>query len=874
LAHALACLVDPPTLGAIGLLLLNDHILKAAFPSWLTGKLSDLAGLYFFSFLVLAALGLLELALPPRSRSPSRAWGIAMALSALWFLGLKATPASNALAVAVLDALLGGSRRVVADPTDLIALAMLPLAWHRWRTVTVRRESWPPNGNARRMRWVRLTALALASLATVATPPPRKWDPPVSFGCVFDVAADPERGDTLYASLATYRVTEWGGPDSGEVETEQAIQTYRSQDGGRTWALYAPVGGFLWADPHTSDRLYVLNEEGLHVVEGGQARPLEVPFEAFQVEILADYSTTPDVVPSRHALAFDPATRGVLYLTDGAQILKSSDGGETWDRRAVRVPAGRLMALAVAPSAPLALYAAADDPNIGQSYVVRGDGGGYTWSQPNRFGRAPHLRALAVHPGSAEIAYVAGFGVYRTVDGGETWQDVYRANIQNIALHPGHPDIIVAAGSETVIFSDDGGDTWFSPDAQPSWDVAISPVAPHRTVLALCNEGVAVRSSMTATMATPAPSPMPPLGLAASSEPTVVYAEALAFGSDDPRTLYVLTGDPPLLSRSDDGGASWTSHPLTRALPDPPTAIIARPVSLARSVSSTYAPVPLVALGGRTTYSLTWRADRVAIESVELPEGGVVTGTRPLLAAPSHPDLLLTTAPGGILRSDDGGETWAVHVLSPTATISQPPTLTMAPGQPGNPSITVYAAVDVEHEGAGEQVVFRSEDGGITWEPRSRLTETHRLTTLAVHPAAADIVYGGGAGLYQSGDGGASWTLLDPDMKVGRLDIPPNEPRLLCAVTDAGVARSTDGGVTWTALCPIGRFNGPGEFLGAAVAPTEPYAVVLLARPTRPDVHLPSLGSCSAPDGPRYDLTRGWERFSEGLPVFVQAVED
>jgi photosystem II stability/assembly factor-like uncharacterized protein len=874
LAHALACLVDPPTLGAIGLLLLNDHILKAAFPSWLTGKVSDLAGLYFFPFLVLAALGLLELPLPARSRSPSRTWGVAMALSGLWFVALKATPASNALAVAVLDAVLGGSHHVVVDPTDLIALAMLPLAWHRWRAVTGRCEGRHPDWGARRVRWFRLAALALASLAAVATPPPRRWDPPVSFGCVFDVAADPEHGDTFYASLAAYRVTGWGGPDSGEVETEQTIQTYWSQDGGRTWELYAPVGGYLWADPHTSDRLYVLNEEGLHLVEGGQARLLEVPFEAFQVEILADYSTTPNVLPSRHALAFDPATRGVLYLTDGVQILKSSDGGETWDRRAVRVPAGRLMALAVAPSAPLTLYAAADDPNIRQSYVVRGDGGGYTWSQPNRFGRAPHLRALAVHPGSAEIAYVAGFGVHRTVDGGETWQDVYRANIQNIALHPDHPDIMVAAGSETVIFSDDGGDTWSSPDAQPSWDVAISPVAPHRTVLALCNEGVAVRSSLTAMMATPALSPTPPLGLAASGEPTVVYAEALAFGPDDPRTLYALTGDPPLLSRSDDGGASWTNHPLTRTLSDPPTALIARPLGPARPGSPTGALASLVALGGRTTYSLTWRADHVAVESVALPEGGAVTGTRPLLAAPSHPDLLLTTAPGGVLRSDDGGETWAVHVLSPTATISQPPTLTVAPGQPSSPSITVYAAVDVEHEGAGEQVVFRSEDGGITWEPRSRLTETHRLTTLAVHPAAADIVYGGGAGLYQSGDGGASWTLLDPDMKVGRLDILPNEPRLLYAVTDAGVGRSVDGGVTWTALCPIGRFNGPGEFLGAAVAAVEPHPVVLLARPTRPDVRLPSLGTCSAPDGPHYDLNQGWQRFSEGLPVFVEAVED
>ncbi|MBN1584730.1 MAG: hypothetical protein JXA89_28750 [Anaerolineae bacterium] len=50
LSYACVCLTDPPAIAAIGLLLLNDHVLKAAVPSWWTGKLSDLAGLYFSPF--------------------------------------------------------------------------------------------------------------------------------------------------------------------------------------------------------------------------------------------------------------------------------------------------------------------------------------------------------------------------------------------------------------------------------------------------------------------------------------------------------------------------------------------------------------------------------------------------------------------------------------------------------------------------------------------------------------------------------------------------------------------------------------------------------------------------------------------------------
>ncbi len=40
---------SPVLLGAVGVLLLNDFVLKAAFHSWLTGKLSDVAGLAAFT---------------------------------------------------------------------------------------------------------------------------------------------------------------------------------------------------------------------------------------------------------------------------------------------------------------------------------------------------------------------------------------------------------------------------------------------------------------------------------------------------------------------------------------------------------------------------------------------------------------------------------------------------------------------------------------------------------------------------------------------------------------------------------------------------------------------------------------------------------
>ena len=908
LAGALACLIDPPTLIAIGLLLLNDHLLKAAVPSWWTGKLSDLAGLYFFPFLVLAALSLPGLLFRRSGPSPDRAdrlMVLALALSGLWFTALKGTPASNAWAVALLEAITGrGSLFVVADPTDLIALAMLPLAWLRWKGLVGRQLQRPPGRPSRWKRWFSYLALSAASLSAVATSPALV---PVSFGAVFDVAADPGDADALYASLATQRILKcerrkgiWGllAGSCDVKEVDYKVETYRSEDGGRTWALYAEVGGHLWADPHTQGRLYVLNEEGLYLVEGGQARLLDVPFTELQVLFFPNGYTTVDVLLNKYPLALDPTLPGVLYLADGQRILASVDGGETWAAQPSGAFSAPVTALAVAPSASQTLYAATG------SRVLRSDDGGHSWPRAVDVGKDAAIRALAIHPGTPEVVYAAGKGVWRSVNGGTTWQQIYIGRrLNTLFLHPADPDLIYVASRFTdfadgalyaegnVGFSDDGGNTWHSLEGQPGWSVAVSPVAPHRMVLALGEQGVAIQDSL---LMLPSPTPVP-----GSDAPMVVYADALAAGPGDPVAWYALAGNPPVLGRSEDFSVRWTVRPLADTVDDPPATLSIVPVSPTDPLGSTGT---LVALGEQTAYHLAWGPDDIGVERFPVPgldrSGFSTTGTiperRPLLVSPSDPSLLFTTAPGGVLRSEDGGRTWTTHVLSltdsvdlwmmPTATPMQtdaptrPPSLrsssrsaqsllvvlSMAPSH----STTLYAAQRTTYDGRRGQAVFRSDDGGHTWQPRAWLTDSVRLRTLAVHPADPEIVYGGGNGLYRSGGGGTTWALLSPSLAIRSLTVVPTDPRLLYAVTDEGVSRSDDGGLTWTALCPSGLVNGPAEYTGVHLAGIEPDQVVLSARPTRPELYLSPATTCLDLSASRYDPLHGWEQFTRGLPVF------
>ena len=105
-------LVRPSFLAALVLLLLNDHWWKAAWPSFVTGKLSDFAGLYVFAVLLLALL--------PRQRLPLL-WGTALA-----FVYWK-SPLSQPM-IEAWNALLPYSLARTVDALDLAALAVLPMA--------------------------------------------------------------------------------------------------------------------------------------------------------------------------------------------------------------------------------------------------------------------------------------------------------------------------------------------------------------------------------------------------------------------------------------------------------------------------------------------------------------------------------------------------------------------------------------------------------------------------------------------------------------------------------------------------------------------------------------------------------------------------
>jgi len=162
----------PAPLLALAVLALNDHVLKGSglLPGWLTGKLSDFAGLFFFPLLVTAladtaAMGVAR-ATGLRLDFSLRRWKLALAIAATG-AGLLALELSASFGRLYVDTLgrLGFPSATTRDPTDLLALVMLVPAWWAGRAELAR----VPLGRLEVMR--RAGAVDVADVRRVARAP-------------------------------------------------------------------------------------------------------------------------------------------------------------------------------------------------------------------------------------------------------------------------------------------------------------------------------------------------------------------------------------------------------------------------------------------------------------------------------------------------------------------------------------------------------------------------------------------------------------------------------------------------------------------------------------------------------------------------------
>lgn len=133
-------LLHPVVVAALTVLLVNDHILKARFPGAITGKLSDFAGLVMFPLFIQALIEVVSSARRRFVKPSNVVLTVSILVSAAAFSALQLIPqVGDAYQVGfgwlrslpeVLHGLSAPRVALTQDPTDLVALVSLIVAWH------------------------------------------------------------------------------------------------------------------------------------------------------------------------------------------------------------------------------------------------------------------------------------------------------------------------------------------------------------------------------------------------------------------------------------------------------------------------------------------------------------------------------------------------------------------------------------------------------------------------------------------------------------------------------------------------------------------------------------------------------------------------
>src|SRR5215471_6610270 len=481
--------------------------------------------------------------------------------------------------------------------------------------------------------------------------------------------------------------------------------------------------------------------------------------------------TTVTGVPSEPRTFYMGVASGGLFRT--------TDGGATWTPITDgKVPLGSTGSIAVADSDPKIIYLGTGSDGV-RSNVSTGRGvykttdGGETWQFAGLY-KAGQIGAVRIHPTNPDIVWVAAYGdifkandergVFKTVDGGKTWKKVLYLSdgvgAMDVELKPRDPNVVYA---------------WMSHIERKPW-----------TIISGSKDGGFFKSTDGGEHFTRVTTGLPG---------DLIGKANLAVTAAKPDRVFALIEAKPGggLYRSDDSGQTWT-------LVNPQASLLQRPFYYT-TLGADPTSADTVYAGAEGFFKSTDGGK--TFTALRTPHGD----NHDIWISPKNGNTLIQSNDGGANVSFDGGRTWSSQMNQPTSEIygvwmddqfpyklygAQQDSNTViissvadpynladwrnGPGcetgpimpHPKNPDIVYgsckgqYGVMDLK---TGQEKNYWIGAQSLYGNPASDLIlRFQRVSPMATSPHDPDVLYYGSQYLHRTRDKGVTWEKISPDL--------------------------------------------------------------------------------------------------------------